>query len=173
MKIVKYACVILTVAILVSMGCDYRAPLTEEHTIAVDRAVLGLWEEVPKGDKAPNPNERMLILRYSDTEYLIHYPAGKDGLFFRGYPIKIGGVPCVQIELIGSYDGDLGKEDRRYQVIRYTLSEGILEVETLNTDLVARDLEDSASLRQAFLKNKEKKNLFRDPARFQKVSEKR
>lgn len=173
MKIMKYAGVFLIGAILVTMGCDYQVPLTEEHTIAVDRAVLGLWEEVPKGDKAPNPNERMLILRYSDTEYLIHYPTGKDGLFFRGYPIKIGGVPCVQVELVGSYDGDLGKEDRKYQVIHYTLSDGILEVRTLNTDLVTRDLEDNASLRQAFLKNKDKKDLFHDPGRFRKVSEKR
>ena len=173
MRIMKYAGVFLAAVILITIGCDYRAPLTEEHTIAVDRAVLGLWEEVPKGDKPPNPDERMLILHYSDTEYLIHYPAGKDGLFFRGYPIKVGGIPCVKIELIARYDGDPGKEDKRYQVVRYALSKGILEVRTLNTDLVARDLQDGAGLRQAFLKNKDNKDLFHDPGRFRKINEQR
>lgn len=173
MKIMKYAGVFLAAVILIAIGCDYQVPLTEEHTIAIDRAVLGLWEEVPKGDKPPNPDERMLILRYSDTEYLIHYPAGKDGLFFRGYPIRVGGVPCVQVQLIGSYDGDLGKEDRKYQVIRYALSNGILEVRTLDTKLVDKNLSDSASLRQAFFKSKDNKDLFQDPVRFRKVNEQR
>ena len=39
--------------------------------------IIGLWEEVPEGDKPPDPDEKMLILKYSDTEYLVHYPIGR------------------------------------------------------------------------------------------------
>ncbi len=150
-------------------GCQYLAPLTEEHNIAVDPSVIGLWEEVPDGDKPPDPDDRMLILKYSDTEYLVHYPTRKDEGYYRVYPIKINGIPCVQIQLIGTADGDVKKGDRKYQVATYSVSNNELEIKTLNTDLVDKDLPDTASIRQAFLKNKDKKDLFTNPGKFRRV----
>jgi len=82
---------LLTAAVLLITGCEYESPLTKEHNIAVDSAVLGLWEAIPDKGEEPKQNERMMVLKYSGTEYLIHYPVGKDGAYFRGYPIKIGG----------------------------------------------------------------------------------
>ena len=168
----KYAAGFAIVATLVIAGCGgYQVPLTEEHNILIDQSFLGLWEEVPHGDKPPNPDEKMLILKYTDTEYLVHYPAGKDGMYFRGYPIKVEGVSCVQVQLIGAADGDIKKEDRKYHVISYKLSNGELEIRTLNTDLVDKNLQDSAGLRQAFLKHKDNKDLFTNPGKFRKVKE--
>jgi len=69
----KHAVMLPVLAALLFAGCVYESPLTEENKISVDAAVLGLWEEVKDGDG------RMMILKYSDTEYLIHYPVGKDG----------------------------------------------------------------------------------------------
>jgi hypothetical protein len=69
---------VIAVALVLSFaGCQYLAPLAEGHTVAVDPAVIGLWKEVPEGDKPPDPDEKMLILKYSDTEYLVHYPIGR------------------------------------------------------------------------------------------------
>jgi len=170
----KYAAGFAIVATLVIAGCGgYQVPFTEEHNILIDKSILGLWEEVPQGDKPPNPDEKMLILKYTDTEYLFHYPAGKDGMYFRGYPINVDGVPCVQIQQIGSVDGDIKKEDRKYHVISYKLSNGELEIRTLNTDLVDNNLQDSASLRQAFLKHRDNKDLFTNPGKFRGVTQKR
>jgi hypothetical protein len=170
----KYAAGFAIVATLVIAGCGgYQVPFTEEHNILIDQSILGLWEEVPQGDKPPNPDEKMLILKYTDTEYLFHYPAGKDGMYFRGYPINVDGVPCVQIQQIGSVDGDIKKEDRKYHVISYKLSNGELEIRTLNTDLVDNNLQDSASLRQAFLKHKDNKDLFTNPGKLRGVTQKR
>ena len=166
----KLAGILAIVAFLVIPGCDYLAPLTEEHTIPVDASVLGLWEETPRGDKPSSPDERILILKYTDTEYLIRYPAGKDGLYFRGYPVKVEGVSCVQIQQIGTADGDIEKEDRKYQVISYTLSNGELEIRTLNTDL-DKNLPDGAALRGALLKHKDNKDLFNNPGKFRRVKE--
>jgi hypothetical protein len=170
----KYAAGFVIVATLVIAGCGgYQAPLIEEHNILIDPSVLGLWEEVPHGDKPHNPDERMIILKYTDTEYLVHYPGGKDGMYFRGYPINVDGVSCVQIQQIGSVDGDIKKEDREYHVISYKLTNSELEIRTLNTDLVDKNLQDSASLRQAFLKHKVNKDLFTNPGKFRKVTQKR
>ena len=52
------------------------------------------------------------------------------------------------------------------------VSNGILEVRTLNTELVGKDLRDSASLRQAFLKNKGNRELSSNPGNFRRVKEK-
>jgi len=158
------------VALVLSFaGCQYLAPLAEEHTIAIDPAVIGLWEEVPEGDKPPDPDEKMLILKYSDTEYLVHYPTRKDEMYYRAYPIKIDGIPCVQVQLIGTADGDVKKGDRKYQVVTYSVSNGELEIKTLNADLVDKDLRDTASIKQAFQKNKDNKDLFTNPGRFRRV----
>ena len=161
---------VIAVALVLSFaGCQYLAPLAEEHTIAIDPSVIGLWEEVHEGDKPPDPDDRMLILKYSDTEYLVNYPTRKDERYYRAYPIKVDGLTCVQIQLIGTADGDIDKGDRKYQVVTYSMSNGELEIKTLNTDLVDKDLRDTASIRQAFLKNKDNKDLFRNPGKFRRV----
>ncbi len=158
---------------LLLTGCNYEAPLTEKHNISIDQSVLGLWEAVPDKGEQPDQNENMMILKYTDTEYLIHYPIGKDGMYFRGYPIKIGGVPCVQIQIIGTAEGNLDKDDKKlFHVVSYQLSNGELVIKTLNTSLVRDDLKDSKALKKAFLKHKGDKDLFRDPAKFRKTENK-
>ena len=164
----KNTALVLIALTLFIAGCEYLAPLAGEHNIAIDPAVIGLWEEAPEGDKPPDPNDRMLILKYSDTEYLVHYPTKKDEGFYRAYPIKVDGISCVQIQQIGTADGDI-KDDRKYQVVKYSVSDGELEIRTLNTDLVDRDLRDTASIKQAFLKNKDNKDLFTNPGKFRRV----
>ena len=163
---------LLTVAFLMLDGCKYESPLTKEHSIAVDSAVLGLWELIPDKGKEPKKDERMMILKYSDTEYLIHYPTGKDGLYFRVYPIKIGGISCVQLQVIGTGDGPLEQDDTElFHVALYQLTNGKLKIKTLNTDLVDDDLKTTDELRKAFLKQKDKKELFTDPGMFRRIEE--
>ena len=166
----KHAIMSVIAVTLFIAGCQYLAPLTEEHSIAIDPAVIGLWEEVPEGDKPSDPDGRMLILKYSDTEYLVHYPTRKDDGYYRAYPVKIEGISCVQIQLIGTADGDVKKGERKYQVATYTVSGNKLEIKTLNTGLVNKDLKDTASIREAFLKHKDNKDLFTNPGRFRRVT---
>lgn len=161
---------VIAVALVLSfVGCQYLAPLSMEHTIAIDPSVVGLWEEVPEGDKPSDPDDRMLILKYSETEYLVHYPIRKDDGYYRVYPVKVDDISCVQIQLIGTADGDVKKGERKYQVATYTVSGNELEIKTLNTDLVNKYLKDTASIREAFLKNKDNKDLFTNPGRFRRV----
>jgi len=160
---------LLIALLLLIAGCEYQSPLTEEHGIPVDPAVLGVWEEVPdKTDPATSP-DRMLVLKFSDTEYLIEYPTGTKALYFRGYPVRIADIDCVQVQLIGTADGAAVKASNTYHVVTYAMGEGELEMKLLNTKLVSGDLNDSAALRQAFMGNKGNKDLFRNPGRFRKI----
>jgi len=160
----------LTVAVLLLAGCEYESPLTKEHSIAIDSAVLGLWEPIPDEGEKPKQDERMMILKYSDTEYLLHYPVGKDGLYYRCYPIKIGGVSCVQLQVIGTGDGPLKKDEKDlFHVVSHQLANAELEIKLLNTDLVDDDLKTTEALRQSFLNHKGNKDLFTNPGKFKRI----
>jgi hypothetical protein len=169
----KYKSLFL-VAIFLSVfsGCEYESPLTNKHKIPVDQAVLGLWETVPEKNEAKGSSEKILILKNSNTEYLVHYPIGDDAFYFRGYPIKIGNISCVQIQLIGDSGGDIKAEERKYHVVSYQLIKGELEIKTLNTDLVDKNLKDSKKLRKAFMKNRGNIELFQNPVKFMRCVKK-
>jgi len=151
---------LLIVAILLITGCEYESPLTKKHNIAVDSAVLGLWETIPDKGEEPKQNERMMILKYSGTEYLIHYPVRKDVAYFRGYPIKIGGVSCVQLQAIGTDNGPPEKDEKDlFHVVSHQLAGAGLEIKILNTELVDDGLKTTEALTQSFLKHKGNKKL--------------
>lgn len=165
----KYMMLFAIVGLLVA-GCEYESPFTTEHNIAIDSAVLGLWEELkPDEGVEPKEDEHMMILKYSDTEYLIHYPTGKNGIYYRGYPIKIGGISCVQLQIIGTDYGPPKKDETElFHAVSYQLTDGQLEIKTLDTDLVNDDLKTTEELHKAFLKHKENKDLFKNPGVFRK-----
>lgn len=167
----KHMMMPLVTAIFLLAGCVFESPLTTEHIISIDQAVLGIWEPIPDDEKKAIQNERMMILKYSDTEYLIHYPpGGNDELYYRGYPIKIGDVQCVQLQIIGTADGPPANDVKDlFHIVSYQVTDDSLEIKTLNTELVSDELKTIGELRQAFLKHKNSKNLFIDPGVFRKV----
>lgn len=153
-------------------GCVYEAPLVEEHELPIDQAVLGLWEYVPAEDEKQAIPERMLVLPYSATEYLIHYPLGKGGMYFRGYPIRVGEFTGVQLKLLGNEEGPVADGDKSlYHVAAYERAADGLVVRTLNQSVVGDDLRESATLRAAFLRHQGDPALFNDPGRFRRVRE--
>jgi hypothetical protein len=160
---------ILALVLGLAAGCEYNVPVTTHHTIPVDPAVLGLWQAVPEEGKTVDVDERLLVLKYSDTEYLIRYPSGKNGMYFRGYPVKIGDLVCVQIQLIGSSDEPVQEEDRKYHVVSYAATLDTLEVKTLNTEVVPKTAATGDELLKSIQKNLGNQNLFHDPGRFRKV----
>ena len=165
--------VLLIITVLFLAGCKYETPLTKEHTIAVDSSVLGLWEPQLDEREDSGANERMMILKYSDTEYLIHYPpGGNDEAYYRGYPIQIGGISCVQLQVIGTEAG-MPKRDIKnlFHVVSYELKKGILEIRTLNTNLVGSNLKTTEALVQAFLSHKDNKDLFTNSVRFKQIKD--
>ena len=168
----KILTVLFSAVVLLSAGCRYEAPLTEEHVVPVDPKLLGLWEEMRDGDDDEKPN-RMLVLKFSDTEYLIHYPmTGDEIMYWRAYPVKVGGVSCVQIQLLSSDDGRPAEGvTRLYQVMGYKIEDGVLGTVPMEEKLVDDDLGTSAEIKEAFLKNKDNKNLFpeSDASFFKKV----
>ncbi len=166
----KHFLLMITTCVLLFAACTYDAPITEEHTIAIDPAVLGMWEAIPEDDEDPGDMERVLVLKFSDTEYLVQHIDGDLVLFFRGYAIEIEGVPAVQLQLIGDNDSPADEtEQELFNVVSYGLLDGELVVNVLNTDLVSSELKDSKAIREAFVANKDNEELFGDPTTYRKL----
>lgn len=157
---------------LLLVSCQYEVPLTREHSIAVDSSILGLWEPIPDEGEEAKQDERMMILKYSDTEYMIHYPVGKDALYWRAYPVRLGGRSCVQLQVIGTVDGPLEEDEQQvFHVASYQRTDDVLVVKTLNIELVGNELKTTEALVQAFLDHKESKDLFIDPETFRQIKD--
>jgi hypothetical protein len=167
----KTICLLFAATILLmAPGCKYEAPLVKEHQQAIDPALLGLWEEENEDGKNQS---RMLILRYSDTEYLVHYPVDKNPIYYRAYPIRLGGMDAVQLEMIGIHLRPIkAQEKERFHVARAKkLAGDKIEITLLNTDLVEESAKNIAALKKAFLANQDQAELFTNPGVFKKVTE--
>lgn len=148
-------------------GCEYEAPLSEEHSISLDPSILGLWEEVPRHGTNSSP-EQILVLPYSDTQYLIQYPVRDDAIYYRGYLINLEGTVCLQLQVIGTDEGPLEEEKDLFHVASYSFEKGSMKVSVLNTDLVGKECKTTETLQKAFLENIDNKDLFTHPGWFRK-----
>jgi hypothetical protein len=158
---------VVLLAVLLVTGCRYAAPLSAAHDLPIDPAALGCWEPARDASAGTDDGERLLILRFSPTEYLIHHDAPADARYYRAYPIEVGGVACVQLQVIGTPAGPPEEGAKPYDVVSYALDAGDLVIRQLNTDLIDEGLRGEA-LRAAFLAHKDHPDLFRDPVRFQR-----
>lgn len=156
-------------ATLWSVGCLYTVPVTEEHSLPVDPAVLGLWEEVPEGEGRAEAPPRMLVLPFSQTEYLVEYPLGPEAFYFRAWPVKVAGQTMVQLQVIRDNEGRL-TTPKPYHVVAYRTRDGMLDVRTLNDDLVGRKFASTQELVAAIEAHREDPELFREPGRFRRVA---
>ena len=156
-------------------ACEYEAPVAAKQDLPIDSTVLGHWKFVPEKANDSRDPEEMLILKYSQTEYLIFYPSNsKSGMFFRGYPVRIGKTDCVQIQCVGTSRGNIKPEERKYHLLTYQFSEpGQIVLRILNTDLLDDDLDSTEALEQAFLKHENDPELFCQPGTFRKLSKSR
>jgi len=164
----KNTVLVLLSCLFVLGACEYNAPLTTEHSIPIDHTILGAWKITSINIKEDEALVR--IFKFSDTEYAIHYQEDGGNLYFRAYPINIGEVPAVQLELIGNGGGQIASDENdRYHVASYKLVDDLLMISLLNSELISDELPDSTSLREAFIQNKDNPDLFNDPGIFRRI----
>ena len=168
----KKLALILFLSIFFLNACEFRSPLTTVHSIPIDQAVLGPWKIIPQGND--DDSAELRIYEFSDTEYSIHYSENGGDLYFRAYAIDVGGITSVQLELIGTDKESVRSNDDyddRYHVAAYKMVGELLEIRTLNSDLINADLADSESLRKEFIKHKDNPELFNDPGKFKRIGD--
>lgn len=148
-------------------SCVFENPFEPEAKLPVDGRLLGRWEEVTESDKlAAN---RLLVIQHSDHEYLVQYPVGDKAMFFRAYAIDIADQRHIQIQLIGTAEGVVKPEDRKYHLLKMALNQDELEIRTIKPEVLGKDLRDTESLRAAFAAHKNDAELFGEPMRFRRL----
>ena len=146
-------------------ACEYDVPLTTDHNIAVNAAILGTWEAASLDG---GEDDILRIFRFSDTEYLVH--DAEDDTYFRAYEIEIGGVKAVQMEFLGDDDKPVAPDGKnRYLVASYKFVNEYLEVRLLNSELVNDEITETEALRAAFIEHKENPGLWGDPGLFRRI----
>jgi hypothetical protein len=164
----KWLIFILAIMLTIA-GCEYQEPLSEKQNLPIDESLVGQWNAVPdSGDTSP-VNDRIVVLKLSGTEYLVHYYTGSGSMYFRAYPLKVGNIECLQLHLLGYQDGRLARDDAPFQVAKYTLLGDTVEIRMMNTSIVGSRNSGSAELRDAFIKNQANDKLFRDPGKFRRA----
>ncbi len=160
----------LVMAVILTAGCVHQAPLTTEHSIAIDPEILGLWERVPGESKGDPTEDRMVILKWSGTEYVAQNPMGEKGDFYRAYPVEIGGRQFIQAVSLGSSWGEIYEGERvDYPILTYRIVEGILIISTLSPRVIDINITDTDILREAVLANINRQDLFDPPAHFRRI----
>ena len=148
-------------------SCVFEAPFEPIAKLPVDDRLTGRWEELdPKGKPAA---DRMLVLRHSDHEYLVQYPVGDKAMFFRAFAIEVEDVRGIQIQLIGTAEGAVKPEDRKYHLVKVLVKEHEMEVQTIHPEVLGKVRQDTDSLRTALIAHKNDADLFDEPMKFRRV----
>jgi hypothetical protein len=148
------ALLLFVFALAVLAGCEYyfSEPLAENLAVPLDQSMLGLWQFVPA--KTGDPVSYLMIVAFSGSEYLFHLfsPGSDEHLYYRGYPVRIGGDTCVQLRELGENSLKKGwkaaDEKKSYLVVLATLKDANLEFGLLQVPRGEKKIEGRAFLRE-------------------------
>jgi hypothetical protein len=161
----------LPTALLLLSACVYDVPLSDERIIAVEPALLGLWEALPEeGAETGSGPEQLRVFQFSNTEYMVQHTDEGSSLYFRAWTIEVGGVRAMQMQWIGDQDEPVGEDKPgRYMVLSYNLGDQGLEVKGLNTEIIPEDTADTRTMQEAFIANRDREDLWSELVIYQKV----
>ena len=164
--------VLIVTSILLTSACDYKVPLSTEHTIPIDEAALGLWQEVTE-EGSNDDRTSIRILRYSDTEYLVMSSTRASSLYFRAYLINVADCVLLQAEIIAEDGKPPGEKDNNlFSVVSYAIEGDELTFASLSARVVDSEISNSQALMEAFIREKDNPELFTDFARYRKIESK-
>jgi len=150
-------------------SCVFESPFEATAKAPVEQALLGRWQEVPANTQSPG--NRMLVLQHSENEYLVRYPEGDKAMFFRAFAVDLAGQPCIQIQLIGTAEGAVKPENRKFHLLKVEHNGDALELKTINRDVLGKDLKQTDELKAAFAARASDPSLFAEPMKFRRAGE--
>lgn len=155
------------VSVFLLNSCVFDVPFVTKAEIPVDDKLLGRWEAVSK--EGNRPPERILVLQYSENEYVAAHTIEDKTMAFRAFAVKLEGAEYMQIQLIGTVDGPVKTEDRKYHLLKWKLDGDRLSLQTIKPDVIGKDHKTTAELLTAFKAHKDDSDLFDEPAAFHRI----
>ncbi|MBM4152876.1 MAG: hypothetical protein FJ220_05065 [Kiritimatiellaceae bacterium] len=155
----RFAWILSSLLLLTCCACVYDAPLVQEAILPIDPALEGTWYELIKDSRDIDPDEKIVITRFSATEQVVILSSRE---ILRAYPIQIQDLNLMQLEW-------LTPKEKRFNVVRYAIQDGILTVEQLNLNIASNQIPDSVTLREALAVNRTNSDLFRKLGSYRQV----
>ena len=151
-------------------GCDYKVRLVDKPELPIDKALVGVWKESSQQERV----ERILVLPFSENEYLVVWSTGaENSLYARACLCKETDFVLVQFTLFGSDEGPVIKEEDEdahlHQYYAYSVKDDKLTLSRLNTDVVDRDVATPAALLAAIQANRTHPKLFDEETVYTRV----
>ena len=153
------------------VGCYYEAPLAEPSGIAIDPNLLGTWRLTIAGASSTEYAAEMIVLKRSEKEYLFHFPDEEKPEYHRGYPIKVAGISCIQIESLGdTADPKAPVKPDRFNVVTCDLKGDKLVVSLLDSRCLPQSAakRNTEEFQREFAKKKDRRDLFVEIWRLQR-----
>ena len=158
---------VFVVICLVLTACDFTVPLSISPQKPIDDRAIGLWERT----KENGGTERMLVLPFNEREYFLSWPEGANTeLYAKAHLFEFSDDTLVQLEWFGNSDGGVPDDNVIFQVARYSIKDGVLEIEMLNPDVVGKEHKSSAELAESIEANIDNPELFDRKMIFRKIS---
>lgn len=149
------------------MGCEYTVPLLVTPQHPIDPSLVGQWQRTSSNDP-----ETVLVLPWSDQEYLVVFPANKpNAMYARATLTPVASIPLLQLKWFGTAQGDLPTDPRVYQFVTFSRQDDRVTVRLLNSEVISKSISTSDALMQAIIQNKDKPNLFQEPMYFSRIAE--
>ncbi len=149
---------LLMLALVFIIGCDYEVALVEAPGIPIDKSLIGRWQKA----NTDNHVKTLLVLPLDEYEYLVSFPAdSENAMFARACLWRNSGLTLVQLNWFGTAQANLPDDDRTFQYAAFKLEDGRLEVKLLNPDVVAGAASSSAELIEALTDNLDNERIFR------------
>jgi len=146
-------------------GCDYTVPVIKSPGLKIDRDIIDLWTR-PGGN---GDTERLAVLPLSEREYLISFTGqGGESLYARGWTFRLGNLELVQIEWLGTSEGEPPETDRVFQYCSWSLEADTLEVRLINPEAVDKNIKSREALKAAIKNAQDSPDLFKKPMLFEK-----
>lgn len=158
---------VAAIAACLLASCIFEQPFDATARIPVDRDLLGRWEE--QHGKPTDDSQRMLVLQHSANEYLVHYPSGDKGMYFRAFAVELEGQRFLQTQLLGSHEGPAPEGERKYHLFQVKRDGDTLTLRAIDADTLGRDATTTAELRKAFAAHHNDPELFGEATSFQRV----
>lgn len=146
------------VACLVFNGCEYEVPITAQPTGKIEEKLLGNWAFKGK-DGEQDKKDKMKVVRLDESHYIVSY----DGDLFRAHHSDMAKTPFLSIQ-------ELESKERHYTYATWKLSADgqQLGLRIVSSEVIPKDIKDSAAMQKLLEKNLKNTNLFGEEAVFTK-----
>jgi hypothetical protein len=96
----------------------------------------------------------------------VQYPEGEKAMCFRAFAVDLARQRCIQIQLIGTADGSVKPENRKYHMLKVALDKDELEIRTIRRFWARIQTERMRS--GTLATHKDQADLFGDPMVFRR-----